>query len=112
VIHSDFNHIFAVIQVDHKCNGKTYYRVGFASKDGVHSIAPPLPHLSIFEKNDRFKDFLLTKAINSERAAMYASSFVTKLSKTRKTLFKEIANKMGYDSKKQDGGFFSKLKNR
>jgi len=110
LIRSEFNHIFAVIRIDHKSEGKTYYRIGFASKDGVHSIEPALPFPPVFEKNDRFKDFLLTKAINSERAAMYAPSFVAKLSKTRKTLLRDIVSEMGLSQEACKKGFFSKLK--
>eukprot|EP01101_Sappina_pedata_P007987 TRINITY_DN4332_c0_g1_i1.p1 TRINITY_DN4332_c0_g1~~TRINITY_DN4332_c0_g1_i1.p1 ORF type:complete len:772 (-),score=183.95 TRINITY_DN4332_c0_g1_i1:143-2458(-) len=101
-IRTEFTHIFVVIQVDHIKDGKTYYRVAFASKDGTHSIEPALPHPAVFEKGDRFKDFLLTKAINSERAAMYAPNFVAKMTKTRRILFKEVASDLGFvfDGKK------------
>ena len=40
---------------------QTHYRVGFSSKQGVHSYEPPLPFPGIFEKNDTFRHFLLTK---------------------------------------------------
>lgn len=111
-IKSEFNHIFIVIQVDHREGDKTFYKVSIASKDGVHSYEPTLSYPAIFEKNDRFKDFILTKAINSERAAMYAPSFVQAMARTRKELLRNIASKFAPSSLKESGkrkGFFSRL---
>lgn len=112
-IKSEFNHIFLVVQVDHKTEDKTFYKVSIASRDGVHSYEPSLPHPPVFEKNDRFKDFLLTKAINSERAAMYAPSFLQKMARTRKQLLRDIAAKFSgasyAPSSGKRKGFFSRL---
>jgi len=44
---------------------------------------PLLPFPAIFDKTQMFRDFLLTKLINSERCSMYAPSFVTKIAKTK-----------------------------
>eukprot|EP01102_Stenamoeba_stenopodia_P011158 TRINITY_DN3415_c0_g2_i1.p1 TRINITY_DN3415_c0_g2~~TRINITY_DN3415_c0_g2_i1.p1 ORF type:complete len:478 (-),score=87.64 TRINITY_DN3415_c0_g2_i1:136-1569(-) len=111
-IKSEFNHIFIVVQLDHKEGDKTFYKVQIASKDGVHSYEPTLPYPAVFEKNDRFKDFILTKAINSERAAMYAPSFVKAMARTRKELLRNIASRFAPSSLKESGkrkGFFHRL---
>jgi len=83
-IKSEFNHVFAVIsKVNAPSNSPTKYKLSFAYKGGVGIAQPLLPSPSIFEKSDIFRDFLLTKVINSERCAMYAPSFITKISKTK-----------------------------
>jgi len=102
---SDFNHIFTVVQkVSEKeleqlerdgaltdyTKGKTYYRIGFCSKEGVHSSEPGVPCPGIFEKNEKLHRFFMTKLINSERSALYADKFVTKLLKTRIAIFRDI----------------------
>ena len=63
-IRSHFNHIFVVVQVHSKTPEKTFYRVGVATKGGVEPFGPNLPLDGVFEKNDLFRDFLLTKSKN------------------------------------------------
>eukprot|EP00009_Paramoeba_aestuarina_P004286 CAMPEP_0201511628 /NCGR_PEP_ID=MMETSP0161_2-20130828/4045_1 /ASSEMBLY_ACC=CAM_ASM_000251 /TAXON_ID=180227 /ORGANISM="Neoparamoeba aestuarina, Strain SoJaBio B1-5/56/2" /LENGTH=382 /DNA_ID=CAMNT_0047907193 /DNA_START=105 /DNA_END=1253 /DNA_ORIENTATION=+ len=103
---SEFNHIFAVVQkvslqelerlesegvlTDFNRN-KTYYRIAFCSKEGVHSSEPAIPYPGVFEKNEKLHRFFLTKLINSERSALYANKFVTKLLNTRQAVFRDIA---------------------
>lgn len=42
-------------------NGKTFYKIGFADKVGVRSYAPLLPDPPMFEKNQAFRHWLMTK---------------------------------------------------
>lgn len=44
----------------------------------------------MFQKDDFFRHWLMTKLINAERAAMYAPDFKSKLQRTRKDLLEEI----------------------
>lgn len=92
---SEMNHVFIVV---HKCKevhdtAATRYLVNFASKGGVHSFAPQLPYPPVFEKTNVFRRFLLTKAINSERAALCSPSFLKRISLSRKTLLNDVASK-------------------
>jgi len=92
---SDFNHIFCVIQpVESMCTAEsTYYKIGFACKAGVPPFGPSLPSPAIFEKGDEFRQFLITKLINGECAALECPSFSKKLQRTRAILLNEIAKR-------------------
>jgi len=79
---SKFIHVIIVIQfLERNSDNKPIYRVSVASKPGVephHPILPTPPH---FEGGEEFRRFILTKAVNSERAAAHAPAF--KLTRTR-----------------------------
>jgi hypothetical protein len=60
-LHSHFNHIFIVVQVHSKTPEKTMYQVAVATKGGVEAFGPVLPENGIFEKNELFRKFMLTK---------------------------------------------------
>eukprot|EP01114_Cavostelium_apophysatum_P000883 TRINITY_DN1076_c0_g2_i1.p1 TRINITY_DN1076_c0_g2~~TRINITY_DN1076_c0_g2_i1.p1 ORF type:complete len:662 (-),score=153.65 TRINITY_DN1076_c0_g2_i1:58-1905(-) len=94
-ITSEFNHIYCVIQPMEtlSTDTETYYRVGFASKSGVPPYGPRIPNPPIFKKGPEFRNFLFTKLINSECAALEAPSFASKLKRTRTILLTEIAKK-------------------
>ena len=62
-IRSHFNHIFVIVQVHEKTPEKTMYKMSVATKGGVESYSPYLPKNPIFEKNQQFRNFLLTKCI-------------------------------------------------
>jgi hypothetical protein len=57
---SQFNHVFAVVQVEKKFP-HVEYKIGFAYKYGVEPFEPFLHKDAIFEKGERFRNFLLTK---------------------------------------------------
>ena len=58
--------IFAVVsKVPNMTDGKTYYNVSIACKEGVPHFKPELPGNAVFEKGELFKDFLLCKCMNS-----------------------------------------------
>lgn len=90
-ITSHYNHAFLVVQV-HQRN-PTQYRLALICKDGV---LPSRPHIrpEIIEDptSPHFREFLLKKLINTERAAMYAPDFSHKDSRTRKTLLNDLGN--------------------
>ena len=58
--------IIAVVQKveDLLDDGITRYRCGFASKAGVPQFGPELPEPSLFEKDEQFRNFLLSKCKN------------------------------------------------
>jgi hypothetical protein len=39
----------------------TYYRIGVCSKDGVHSVEPPIPYPGVFEMNKKLQRYVLAK---------------------------------------------------
>jgi len=94
-IKSEFNQVYAIIQPLEKSSssGKTRYRLAMACKTGTPAFGPLLSEPSIFEKGDLFREFLLTKLVNGERAALEGASFVNKLRRTRKILLEELGKK-------------------
>eukprot|EP01114_Cavostelium_apophysatum_P018177 TRINITY_DN5569_c0_g1_i1.p1 TRINITY_DN5569_c0_g1~~TRINITY_DN5569_c0_g1_i1.p1 ORF type:complete len:397 (+),score=50.28 TRINITY_DN5569_c0_g1_i1:225-1415(+) len=87
-ITSHYNHVYAVVQLVSKKKKKRKYRVSFASKKGVIPHGPLIPKDGIFEGGPKFKEFLLTKLINAERAAYSAPSFG--VTRTRANLLRDI----------------------
>ncbi|KAL6044452.1 Signal-induced proliferation-associated protein 1 [Balamuthia mandrillaris] len=89
---SNFNHVFALVQPIHK-NGKTFYRLSMAYKNGVAESQPRLPEVPIFEKGPYFRKFLLTKMINAERCALSAPQFRRAQERVRSELFLNLQDK-------------------
>jgi hypothetical protein len=54
-------------------NGKTFYKIGFADKVGVRSYAPLLPDPPVFEKNQAFRHWLMTKRTPGQPALLSCS---------------------------------------
>ena len=99
IVTSQFNHIFCVVRPE-KLSGETHYRIAFANKAGVRPYGPFLPENSIFSKSSEFRDFLLTKLINAERAAMYSNHFKAKLITTRKIHLTNIVENFSGEKRK------------
>jgi len=95
-ISSQFNHIFVVIEPE---QGGSMYRVSIANKFGVRPYGPLLPNPALFHKGPNFRDFLLTKLINAERAAMYAPDFRQRLAQTKDILLKNICGSFTKEKK-------------
>lgn len=85
-----FTNIFLVIQKDKSFTHKTHYKLAIANKTGVPPYGPYLKYPPVYEKNDYFRDFLLSKLINSERAAMQSPDFKGKMIRTNKQLLADI----------------------
>ncbi|PRP88397.1 hypothetical protein PROFUN_03311 [Planoprotostelium fungivorum] len=68
------------------------YRVAAVSKSGVSPFGPLIPANSIFYHGREFREFLLTKAVNAERASYGAPSFA--LYRTRRDWLKDIISKV------------------
>jgi len=86
-----FNHVFIVVQKETTLTKFTHYKIAIANKLGVPPYSPYLSSPAIYQKNDEFRDLLLTKMINGERAAMYAPDFRGKMIRTNKTLLEDMA---------------------
>jgi len=94
-IKSEFLHVFIVVTVDKATTterGETHYKVAIAYKGGIGMAQPLLPYPPIFPKSDMLRGFLLTKLINSERGAMYAPDFVSKIAKTKQLQLEDVIN--------------------
>lgn len=74
--------------------GKLQYRVAVVSKHGVKMHGPVLPDPEhVYNLDDNFRQFLLTKIINAERAAYYAPGFAQ--TRTRRLWLKSLLEKYG-----------------
>ena len=74
-IRSHVLHVFIVVQVEEANSKDTCYKVSVTAKDGVPKFAPTLPNPCIFKKGPEFRNFLLTKIINGEAAALKCEKF-------------------------------------
>lgn len=77
---------------EHVDTSTTKYRISIVSKHGVKCHGPVLPNNKyVWPKNDQTREYLLTKLINSERAAYYAPDFGQ--ARTRRLWLKELLEK-------------------
>ena len=101
---SQFNHVFIAVAPT-SVDGIPHYRVEAAYKLGVLPHPPELPNPPLFPidsqtAKDAFKDWFLTKLINSTRASLHAAGFKGSLIRTRRQLFSEIITDKYYDGPK------------
>jgi len=102
---SDFNHVFiAVRRVEVESRGELGYHINVISRGGIHSITPVLPDPPILSATKKLREFLVVKAINSERAAMYAPRFAERLNLVRKKVISGIVQ--SHSQKKMKKGNF------
>jgi len=90
MIASHFLHAYIVVQPIDPCTSITRYRVSVVAQKDVPPFGPPL-NCAIFDKGLAFKDFLLSKLINGERAAYQANKFQMLHQRTRATLLVNLA---------------------
>ncbi|GMT05100.1 hypothetical protein PENTCL1PPCAC_27274, partial [Pristionchus entomophagus] len=84
---SHFTHVFAVVTY---CERTGVWRLWVFSEDSVPAFGPSIPHPNTFTDPARFREFLMTKLINAEKAAHNASAFVEKRHRTNDTLLKDM----------------------
>lgn len=93
-LNTKFTHIFCVVSLD-RVDVTPHYRVAIANKPDIQPyppfFAPDTP--PVFEGGPKFREFLLSKLINGERAALRSPEFRTKLTRTRKSVLQELADK-------------------
>lgn len=113
-IKSQFNHVFFVVQPV-LGSKPTQYRVGIVHRQGVLPYGPVLP-AGPLQKGEYFKELMLAKLINAERAAMYAPDFKGKALRTREAMLRDTIER--YPDEKaarkgsvvvRTGGFFKKI---
>jgi hypothetical protein len=86
-IKSQFNHIFAVV-THNKSDGT--YRLCMYSDSTMPDYSPPLPVDGLFQDPNTFRDFLLAKLINGEKAAYSLPVFSEKRERTLDLLIKGV----------------------
>jgi len=85
-ITSHYIHVIIVIEPV-EIEEKTFYRMEVACKNGVPPFGPQITQ-PLFAKDEYFKNFLLTKLVNAERAAYHAPAFRPKITRTRSQILK------------------------
>ncbi|XP_057303969.1 rap1 GTPase-activating protein 1-like isoform X3 [Hydractinia symbiolongicarpus] len=89
---SHFLHVFIIVQVVNPNSANTHYKVSVTAKDGVPKFVPPLPNPCIFKKGPEFRNFLLTKVLNAEIAAVKSEKFSSLALRTRSMLLQSLVN--------------------
>lgn len=105
IIASHFLHAFVVVQlIDHASDNNTgnlteakedsskaRYKVTVTAREGVPYFGPLLPAgEATFEHGHQFREFLLTKLINAEKACYKADKFAKLESRTRSSLLQSL----------------------
>ncbi|VEN60453.1 unnamed protein product, partial [Callosobruchus maculatus] len=85
-IKSQFTHVFAVITYD----GDRSYRLSVFSDEAVPLFGPGLPCPPVFDDARLFREFLLVKLINGEKAAFETPTFARKRQRTLDMLIKDL----------------------
>ena len=96
VTKSQFNHVFLVVSIDRKKTEetkKTHYRVACSLREGMHTFGPRLVKPPIYEKGNGFKEFLLSKCINGEKASKFAPDFLQKRAHLREWFLNNLIDK-------------------
>ncbi|KAK2827966.1 hypothetical protein Q5P01_019000 [Channa striata] len=86
MIASNFLHAFILVQVEEPCSDDTTYKVSVTAREDVPQFGPPLPKPPVFKKGLKFREFLLTKLINSELACYKSERFARLEERTRAAL--------------------------
>ncbi|KPJ06675.1 GTPase-activating Rap/Ran-GAP domain-like protein 3 [Papilio machaon] len=85
-VKSHFTHIFAVVS---EVDGEGY-RLSVYSDDSVPPFGPSLPCPPVFNDPQLFREFLLVKLMNGEKAAFQTPTFALKRQRTLDTLIRDI----------------------
>lgn len=81
-----YTDIFAVVSVD--CNNQ--YRLSVFSDEAVPLFGPSLPCPPTFNNPQFFREFLLVKLINGEKATFETPTFARKRQRTLDMLIKDL----------------------
>lgn len=83
-IKSHFLHTFILVRTSPKIKRKpTRYEVSVVTRDEVGAYKPYLWEQSVFDKGPMFREWLLTKIVNGERASYSAPKFARMQERTR-----------------------------
>lgn len=96
MIKSQFTHIFALISYVRE---EDAYRLSVFSEESVPLFGPTLPCPPVFHNHQEFREFLLVKLINGEKAAFNTPIFAQKRERTLDMLIKDLYNEHMADSR-------------
>ncbi|XP_011642478.1 uncharacterized protein LOC105430558 [Pogonomyrmex barbatus] len=90
-IKSHFLHTFILVRVSPRIKRKiTRYEVSVVTRDEVGAYKPYLWEQSVFEKGPMFREWILTKIVNGERASYSAPKFARMQERTRSQMLEDI----------------------
>ncbi|KAL0878921.1 hypothetical protein ABMA27_003918 [Loxostege sticticalis] len=90
-IKSHFLHTFILVRVSAKIKRRpTRYEVSVVTRDEVGAYKPYLWEQSVFDKGPMFREWLLTKIVNGERASYSAPKFARMQERTRSQMLEDI----------------------
>ncbi|KAI5699511.1 hypothetical protein M8J75_003975 [Diaphorina citri] len=90
-IKSHFLHTFILVRTSPKIQRKpTRYEVSVVTRDEVGAYKPYLWEQSVFDKGPMFREWLLTKIVNGERASYSAPKFARMQERTRSQMLEDI----------------------
>ncbi|XP_055339868.1 GTPase-activating Rap/Ran-GAP domain-like protein 3 isoform X2 [Paramacrobiotus metropolitanus] len=87
MVKSQFTHVFAVVSWDAENRA---YRLQVFSEESVPLFGPPLPVPSLFYDFQEFREFLIVKCINGEKAAFNTPTFAQKRERTLDSLLRDL----------------------
>nr|BAC04605.1 unnamed protein product [Homo sapiens] len=87
MIRSHFTHIFALVRYNQQNDN---YRLKIFSEESVPLFGPPLPTPPVFTDHQEFRDFLLVKLINGEKATLETPTFAQKRRRTLDMLIRSL----------------------
>uniref|UniRef100_A0A8C7XVQ2 GTPase-activating Rap/Ran-GAP domain-like protein 3 n=1 Tax=Oryzias sinensis TaxID=183150 RepID=A0A8C7XVQ2_9TELE len=87
MIRSHFTHIFALVKYNSQNDS---YRLKIFSEESVPLFGPPLPSQPVFTDHQEFRDFLLVKLINGEKATLETPTFAQKRQRTLDMLIRSL----------------------
>ncbi|NXD39549.1 GARL3 protein, partial [Copsychus sechellarum] len=94
MIRSHFTHIFALVRYNKQNNS---YRLKIFSEESVPLFGPPLPSPPVFTNHQEFRDFVLVKLINGEKATLETPTFSQKRQRTLDMLIRSLYQDMSPD---------------
>ncbi|XP_014664555.1 PREDICTED: uncharacterized protein LOC106806909 [Priapulus caudatus] len=90
-IKSHFLHTFIVVQASPNQRDKpSKYKVSIVSRDEVPGYGPYLNDMCEFDKGPMFREWLLTKTVNGERASYTAPKFARMQDRTRGQMLEDL----------------------
>ncbi|KAG8226256.1 hypothetical protein J437_LFUL004813 [Ladona fulva] len=90
-IKSHFLHTFILVRTSPRIRRKpTRYEVSVVTRDEVGAYKPYLWEQSVFDKGPMFREWLLTKVVNGERASYSAPKFARMQERTRSQMLEDI----------------------
>ncbi|XP_058861295.1 GTPase-activating Rap/Ran-GAP domain-like protein 3 isoform X2 [Acipenser ruthenus] len=87
MIRSHFTHIFALVRYNIQNDS---YRLKIFSEESVPLFGPPLPSPPVFTDHHEFRDFVLVKLINGEKATLETPTFAQKRQRTLDMLIRSL----------------------